>query len=262
MRAGDLQMARFGHDIRIDKKGTIDLVTEVDLAVERMFRDLIAERFPDHHVLAEELGGSASVPPGPCWVFDPIDGTTNYAHGLPIFCASLALEIDGVAQVAAVYDPNRQRAVHGRARRRRVPERPAAPGVVGAGRWSTRCSSPDFPTMCTAASTRSSGSSARSSGGPGGAAARVGRDRPLLRRGGTHGRVLGERPQAVGYRRRRAALSRRRAGASPTWRARLHLARPPRAGHQRPTARRDARRDPNLRESLSAHDYRLAVLGG
>src|SRR2546428_1929058 len=73
-----------------------------------MFRDLIARRFPDHQVLAEELGGSATVPPGPCWVFDPIDGTTNFAHGLPIFCASLALEIDGVPEVAAVYDPNRK----------------------------------------------------------------------------------------------------------------------------------------------------------
>lgn len=108
VRAGDLQMAHVGRHMQVDKKGTIDLVTEVDIAVERMFRDLIARRFPDHQVLAEELGGSATVPPGPCWVFDPIDGTTNFAHGLPIFCASLALEIDGVPEVAAVYDPNRR----------------------------------------------------------------------------------------------------------------------------------------------------------
>jgi myo-inositol-1(or 4)-monophosphatase len=108
VRAGDLQLAQFGTDMRIDKKGAIDLVTEVDVAIERAFRAMIAERFPDHHILAEELGGSATVPAGPCWVFDPIDGTTNYAHGLPIFCASLALEIDGVAQVGAVYDPNRR----------------------------------------------------------------------------------------------------------------------------------------------------------
>src|SRR5207244_1823637 len=92
----------------IDNKGAIDLVTEVDLAIEDMFRKLIAERFPDHQVLAEELGGSAAIPSGPCWVFDPIDGTTNFAHGLPIFCASLALEIGGVAEVGAVYDPTRQ----------------------------------------------------------------------------------------------------------------------------------------------------------
>src|SRR5260370_13031894 len=100
-------MAHFGQTFQIDKKGTIDLVTEVALAVERMFRALIAERFPDHQVLAEEMGGAVAVPAGPCWVFDPIDGTTNFAHGLPIFCASLALEIDGVPEVAAVYDPNR-----------------------------------------------------------------------------------------------------------------------------------------------------------
>ena len=108
VRAGDLQMAHFGRSFQIDKKGAIDLVTEVDVAVERMFRTLIAERFPDHQVLAEEMGGAVEIPSGPCWVFDPIDGTTNYAHGLPIFCASLALEIDGVPEVAAVYDPNRK----------------------------------------------------------------------------------------------------------------------------------------------------------
>src|SRR5215471_13195534 len=101
-------MTRFGGDFQIDKKGTIDLVTEVDIAVERMFRAMIAERFPDHQILAEELGGATVAPEGPCWVFDPIDGTTNFAHGLPIFCASLALEIDGVAEVGAVYDPTRR----------------------------------------------------------------------------------------------------------------------------------------------------------
>jgi myo-inositol-1(or 4)-monophosphatase len=108
VKAGDLQLERFGHDIHVAKKGAIDLVTDVDVAVERMFRALIAARYPTHAVLAEELGGAAAAPAGPCWVFDPIDGTTNYAHGLPIFCASLALEIDGVAEVAAIYDPTRR----------------------------------------------------------------------------------------------------------------------------------------------------------
>lgn len=100
--------ARFGSDLRVDKKGQIDLVTEVDVAIEREFREMIGRRFPDHAILGEEMGGSTTVPPGACWVFDPIDGTTNFAHGLPIFCASLALEIDGVAQVGAVYDPMRR----------------------------------------------------------------------------------------------------------------------------------------------------------
>jgi myo-inositol-1(or 4)-monophosphatase len=103
-----MQVARFGGDLRIDKKGTIDLVTEVDVAIEKMFRALIAERFPDHAILAEEFGGAQAAPSGPCWVFDPLDGTTNFAHGLPIFCSTVALEIDGVAEVAAIYDPNRR----------------------------------------------------------------------------------------------------------------------------------------------------------
>jgi myo-inositol-1(or 4)-monophosphatase len=106
-RAGELQMARFGSRVLVEKKGTIDLVTEVDLEVERMFRALIAERFPDHDVLAEELG-ETSTGASHRWVFDPLDGTTNYAHGIPIFCSTLALEIDGVPIVAAVFDPNRR----------------------------------------------------------------------------------------------------------------------------------------------------------
>lgn len=110
IRAGDVQMAQFGRALRIAKKGAIDLVTEIDLAVEREFRALIANRFPDHAVLGEEFeepGQRDALPPH-CWLFDPIDGTTNYAHGLPIFCASLALEIDGEPAVAAVYDPTRR----------------------------------------------------------------------------------------------------------------------------------------------------------
>ena len=110
IRAGDVQLGRFGTDLRIDKKGAIDLVTEIDLAIEREFRAMIADRFPDHVVLGEEFesrGDREATPPF-CWVFDPVDGTTNYAHGLPIFCSSLALEIDGEIAVGAVYDPTRR----------------------------------------------------------------------------------------------------------------------------------------------------------
>jgi myo-inositol-1(or 4)-monophosphatase len=110
LRAGDIQRAGQESGFRVDKKGSIDLVTEVDLACERMCRETIAERFPGHDILAEELGGAS--PGGAAsrfrWVFDPLDGTTNYAHGLPIYCSSLALEIDGRAEVAAIYDPTRR----------------------------------------------------------------------------------------------------------------------------------------------------------
>ena len=110
LRAGEIQLARRESGFSVSKKGEIDLVTEVDLECERMCRAVLAERFPDHDVLAEEQGTGPLAPRGGRhrWVFDPLDGTTNYAHGLPIFCASLGLEIDGRAQVGAIYDPTRK----------------------------------------------------------------------------------------------------------------------------------------------------------
>ena len=125
VKAGTRQMADAGHAFRVEKKGPIDLVTEVDVKIEAAFRTLIAERFPDHTVLGEETGSGgreagrrnddltddrrlSTDDRRYCWLFDPIDGTTNYTHGLPIFCASVALEIDGQIQVAAVYDPSRR----------------------------------------------------------------------------------------------------------------------------------------------------------
>jgi myo-inositol-1(or 4)-monophosphatase len=108
LAAGKIQLDHVGTDFQIRKKGKIDLVTEVDVACERMFRALIAERFPDHQVVAEELGGNEPVRASHCWIFDPLDGTNNYAHGLPIFCSSLALEVNGEVVVGAVYDPSRK----------------------------------------------------------------------------------------------------------------------------------------------------------
>jgi len=109
LRAGEIQMSRRETGFHVNKKGTIDLVTEVDLECERMCRDVLGERFPQHDILAEELStGTAGHPSRYRWVFDPLDGTTNYAHGLPVFCASLALEVDGRAVVGAIYDPTRE----------------------------------------------------------------------------------------------------------------------------------------------------------
>jgi myo-inositol-1(or 4)-monophosphatase len=109
LKAGAIQLQRRNTGFRVDKKGAIDLVTEVDLECERMCRALLAERFPDHDVLAEEMGASARArtPSAYRWVFDPLDGTTNYAHGLPIYCSSLALEVNGQQEVAAIFDPTR-----------------------------------------------------------------------------------------------------------------------------------------------------------
>jgi myo-inositol-1(or 4)-monophosphatase len=128
LRAGDVQMQHFGGAMQVDKKGAIDLVTNIDVQVEREFRAMIAERFPDHAVLGEEFveAGQQEAIPRVCWVFDPVDGTTNYAHGLPIFCSSLALEIDGDPVVGAVYDPTRRELFSAERPRRLAERRPSA----------------------------------------------------------------------------------------------------------------------------------------
>jgi myo-inositol-1(or 4)-monophosphatase len=108
--AGRIQRRYFRQNPEVVKKGPIDLVTAADLEVEREFRALVGARFPLHSVLGEE-GGSGSAlhdpPPGSRWrwIIDPIDGTTNFAHGLALFCVSIALEIDGRVDVAVVYEP-------------------------------------------------------------------------------------------------------------------------------------------------------------
>ncbi len=116
LRAGEIQLAGLSRHLDVRKKGAIDLVTEVDLAVERMCRDVLAERFPSHAIEAEEFGqtsGDSATGLAPdshryCWIFDPLDGTTNYAHGLPIFCSACSLECNGQPIVGAIYDPSRR----------------------------------------------------------------------------------------------------------------------------------------------------------
>lgn len=104
-----MQLAGIDH-LHIEKKGEIDLVTQIDRDVETMFRALIAGRFPDHTVLAEEFAASGDRRRDAeyTWVFDPVDGTTNYAHGLPIYCSAASLEHRGQPIVAAIYDPSRK----------------------------------------------------------------------------------------------------------------------------------------------------------
>ncbi len=106
LRAGDLIRQRLGSAIRVDKKGRIDLVTEVDTACEALIRSTLTSEFPDHRILGEEggeIGGE-----GPCrWLVDPLDGTTNFAQGYPFFAVSIGLEIEGRMEVGVVHDPTR-----------------------------------------------------------------------------------------------------------------------------------------------------------
>ena len=94
----------FGNQFRIEKKGAIDLVTEADLASERAIVDIIVKAFPDHTVVAEESGtrpGSDTY----CWLIDPLDGTTNFAHGIAIFAVSIAFLKNGTPVVGVVLNP-------------------------------------------------------------------------------------------------------------------------------------------------------------
>lgn len=108
-RAGAIHLARVDAGFQVTRKGVNDVVTDVDLEAEAMFRAMVAERFPEHSVLAEEMAETLPPSHGTLhrWLFDPLDGTANYARGVPFFCASLALEVSGVIEIAAVYDPTR-----------------------------------------------------------------------------------------------------------------------------------------------------------
>lgn len=97
----------FGRTHRISRKGLVDLVTEQDRRSEEAIVQTIQSAFPNHAILAEERG-VAGVPSRYRWIVDPLDGTTNYAHGYPIFCVSIAFERDGQVDVGVIVDPLRQ----------------------------------------------------------------------------------------------------------------------------------------------------------
>lgn len=103
VRAGAIQKERYGQGVKVDYKGDIDLVTEVDHACEAAILDVIRSRYPDHDIITEEtdlaLTGSPFV-----WIVDPLDGTTNFAHSYPMFCASVALARDGEVVAGAIFD--------------------------------------------------------------------------------------------------------------------------------------------------------------
>ncbi len=110
--AGCILADRLGRAIQISNKGDIDLVTEADLAAEKLIIERIKSRYPRHAILAEESGASegAITIEGKSewkWIVDPLDGTTNYAHKYPCFCVSIALERAGRIEIGVVYDPTR-----------------------------------------------------------------------------------------------------------------------------------------------------------
>jgi myo-inositol-1(or 4)-monophosphatase len=113
-RAGEIQMAHYERLERIDYKSARDVVTEADHLSEALILDAIRARFPTDALLAEETGEHRAIAGeaptsgrGRVWIVDPLDGTINYANGIPFFCVSIALVVDGRSAVGVIHDPSR-----------------------------------------------------------------------------------------------------------------------------------------------------------
>ena len=108
--AAIINRASFDLDrVQFSEKGHNDFVTEVDRAAEQAIIDVLTGAYPDHAILAEESGPSANLHDENenVWIIDPLDGTTNFMHGFPQYCVSIALQQRGQITQAVVYDPNR-----------------------------------------------------------------------------------------------------------------------------------------------------------
>jgi myo-inositol-1(or 4)-monophosphatase len=104
--AGALLMEYFRQRVKIEYKGEADLVTVADRKSEALIRERIRQQWPEHDILGEE-GGLRDNGSEYRWYVDPLDGTTNFAHGFPVFCVSLALEHQGKRIAGVIYDPTR-----------------------------------------------------------------------------------------------------------------------------------------------------------
>jgi len=103
-RAGEILYRNWGGIHNVEKKGTIDLVTESDVASEKAIIEVIRSAFPDHTILAEESGVTPGADPHE-WIIDPLDGTTNYAHNLPEFTVSIAFAHEGEMAFGLILSP-------------------------------------------------------------------------------------------------------------------------------------------------------------
>jgi myo-inositol-1(or 4)-monophosphatase len=111
-RRGAAELEAWRDRFTVTEKGPADLVTEADVASQKAIKAYLLGRFPDHGFLGEEESVGrplASMRPAagspPVWVVDPLDGTANYAHGVPAYCVNIALLVDGTPQVGVTFDP-------------------------------------------------------------------------------------------------------------------------------------------------------------
>ncbi len=104
--AGAILRAGYNKEHQVNYKGVIDLVTEVDHQSEAFLLGEVQRDFPEHHIFSEESGVIQGNDEH-TWYIDPLDGTVNYAHHIPIFCVSIAYASKGILTLGAVYDPMR-----------------------------------------------------------------------------------------------------------------------------------------------------------
>jgi myo-inositol-1(or 4)-monophosphatase len=107
-RLGGAQLMKHWRSLaadQISEKARNDMVTVADLASERVIIEAVRSRFPDHRVLSEEAGWSSTAGAGPTWIVDPLDGTTNFVHGIPQFAVSIGVAIDGRVDFGVIFDP-------------------------------------------------------------------------------------------------------------------------------------------------------------
>ncbi len=107
-RAGAVLIRKMANlpKLKVDQKGHNDYVSDADRAAEKAVIDCILKHYPDHAILAEESGAQGES--DHVWIVDPLDGTTNYLHGFPVFAVSIGLQINGRMEHGVVYDPMRQ----------------------------------------------------------------------------------------------------------------------------------------------------------
>ena len=105
--AGSLLLRYAATGFQIEYKNPINLVTDADRAAEQCVIDRLKTRFPDHHFLAEERGRDEEGSSPYRWIIDPLDGTTNFAHGYPAYCVSIGFEYEGRCIMGVVFDPSR-----------------------------------------------------------------------------------------------------------------------------------------------------------
>lgn len=105
-KAGALMLERLKEPMELKSKGFRDIVTAVDFEAQALITSMIREAFPDHGFLTEEEDSTLPEEGPVRWVIDPIDGTSNYARGIPSFCTSIAAAVDDEVVVGVIYDPN------------------------------------------------------------------------------------------------------------------------------------------------------------